>query len=206
MIDSTYLLPGVPTPGILLEGTHRRRKPWSPTRRAAVSAVVSGLGVWGLVYEALHGWPTGLRLWFVLTIPLAVLWAIVIVIGLCVLLPPTNAPWYQAWSFVEYFDVPHGMRLVVGRQPADQPGLVVRRGEVVEVHATLISSRRAGLEREYAFRIVAPSGTIELTQTVWIEHLTMAPLEARAATWGIAVTAHGAATEIRRLATASEPR
>lgn len=199
MIENPYPDPSVPTPGILIKGTQRRSKQLSIAGRRVLASATALVGVAGLAYEALNGWPTSVRLWVVLTIPMAVVWAAVIAVGISFLGRSRWAPWYQAWSFVEYFDEPHGMRLVAGRLGPDQPGLIVRRGDVVEVHAVLTTSARAGLERHYAFRIVAPSGVMELDAQVWIEHLTMAPLEQRAATWGIEIAAYGEATQIQRL-------
>ena len=198
VIDLPYPDPTVPTPGILLEGTHKRRKSLSRPGRFTLAAVIALAGAGGLGYEALNGWPNGIRLMFVVTIPLAVLWVALLAVAAGVLIKPTTAPWYQMWSLVEYVDVPHGMRLVVGRLPAGQAGLVVRRGETVEVHAALRSSSNAGLVRYYAFRLVAPAGSIEFTVPVMIERVTMVPLESRAATWGIAITTHGDATAIQR--------
>lgn len=170
----------------------------STARRRAVLGAMALVGVAGLVHEALNGWPTSVRLWIFLTIPGAVIWVALIVVAIALLRPSPHSPWYQIWSFVEYFDEPHGMRLVVGRLAPDQPGLTVRRGDVVEVHAALIHSSRAGLERHYAFRVVAPSGVLEFSAPIWIEQLTMVPLERRAMTWGISITAHGEATAIAR--------
>lgn len=198
MLENPYPDPAVPTPGIVIHGTQRRTKPPSKARMRMLAAATALVGIAGLGHEALNGWPTWLRLWIVVSIPIAVLWGSLIVVAIGLLAPNPRPPWYQSWSFVDYFDAPHGMRLVVGRLAPDHPGLVVRRGDVVEIHAALTQSARAGLERHYAFRVVAPSGTMEFTAPVWIEQLTMVPLEARAATWGITITAHGEATAIQR--------
>lgn len=192
--------PDLPKPGILLEGTHRPSKN-SRLKSRVFGGVLTAVGIALFVGEAMNGWQWEVSFLGFIHIPAAVIYAVVALFGLLMALNPgsNDAPWYQMWSLVEYRDEPGGLRLFVGRLPADQPGLPVRRGESIEVHAALTYKARGGLERHYAFRIVTPSGEVEFRTPIWIERLTMAPLEERAAVWGIPVTAHGEAQAIQRL-------
>jgi hypothetical protein len=201
-VTATSPEPSFPTPAILLQGKHRWSK-GSDLGRRVVGVIALAGGVAGVSYEALNGWPWEVTFWGVVHLPMALAYGLIALVGLGALLgPDKRAPWYQMWSLVELFEQ-DGLRLVVGRLAADQPGLVVRRGETLEVHAELVHQARGGLERHYAFRLVAPAGVLELRTPVHIERLTMEPLEARARAWGITVTAHGDATAIARTSAAA---
>ena len=154
----------------------------------------------GFAYEATNGWPWEVTFWGVVHLPMALAYALAAAFGLVGLLDigAKRAPWYQMWSLVEFFDEQDGLRLVVGRLGGDHPGLRVRKSQTLEVHAELVYKARAGVERHYAFRLVAPGGVLEFRTPVYIERLTMEPLEERARAWGIGITVHGEAAAIQR--------
>lgn len=185
-----------PVPRIALTGW-RTRVPMPRPGLTFPVLLVAG-GGWGLAVEARNGWASTVSR-FGVEAPLAVVWALLVVVGIGLFVSRARNPrpsWYRWWSFVDSREEPDGVRLLSNRARADDPGVLVRRGDDVEIHATLIARRQA--ERTYAFRVVAPSGELTFEAPIFVEKLSMAPLDALAARWGFTVSTHDQAQRIRR--------
>ncbi|GEK20452.1 hypothetical protein [Cellulomonas xylanilytica] len=105
-----------------------------------------------------------------------------------------------AHGVLDYVLEPTGLRLVHHRRLLRRQELLVERGQHLVLDATLLSSRRGGLERSYRIVVSAPGGSFAFTQDGYIEKLSLAPLEQAARQLGIEVVTTGAATEIQRTA------
>ena len=174
-----------PTPAVLLpEG-------WTRVA-AAVPTALGVLGVVGLVLVALQGFtgtqePAGAAYpaWLLLAA------AVALAAGL-VVARVRRAPWSRGWSLVELLEEPDGLVLFAGRLGASHEGLLVRRGESVELAATHV---RRGRHR---YVVTAPSGRMTFAADGLAHWLTMQPLEEAAARHRITVVTVGEAARITR--------
>jgi hypothetical protein len=201
MSDHTFVAGSVrdlnkPVPRIALTGW-RTRVPMPRPGLTFPVLLVAG-GVWGLVVEAGNGWSSTVTR-FGAHAPLGVVWGIAVLVGIALFVQRARNPrpsWYRWWSLLDSWEEPGGVRLVSNRVRADDPGVTVRPGDHVEVHATLIARR--GAERTYRFRVHAPGGELTFDVPIFVEKLSMAPLDELAARWGFTVTVHDDAQRIRR--------
>jgi len=102
------------------------------------------------------------------------------------------------YGFVEYEVVPTGLRLVRRRAWGRARSLVVGLGGELGVGAALTLQRRGGLERRYRFTFVSGSDSFSFDAPIYIEQLSMAPLEEIAAQLGITLDVTDAAEEMQR--------
>jgi|GEM_PF-965550 len=185
-----------PVPRIALTGWRTRVPVPRPGLTFPVLLVAGG--AWGLLVEAANDWSSTVSR-FGGTAPLGVVWGIAVLVGIGLFVQRARNPrpsWYRFWSLVDSWEEPGGVRLVSNRARADDPGVTVRHGDQVEVHATLVARRQA--ERTYAFRVRAPGGELTFEAPIYVEKLSMAPLDELAARWGFTVSVHGEAQRIRR--------
>lgn len=178
-----------PVPAVFLSGRGPRVGA-ALTPVLAVVAVVAG--VVGLGFEAVSGF-TGTAERYGSTFPAWAVWAGAIALGGgALVVRARRAPWYRGWSMVEMVDRPDEVLLLAGRLGARHEGLVVRRGETVEIDAA------HQLRTSYRYTVTAPSGAMTFTADGFVHRLTMQPLDDAAARHGITVVTTGEATRIRR--------
>lgn len=96
-------------------------------------------------------------------------------------------PSYQPWSYLEVIEEDGGLRIGAGRLGARHRGLLVRRGEVVELSAEATGS---------VLVVSAPAGSFDVDVDVPFDELTAAPLEAVSRQLGIELRFTGAAAAI----------
>jgi hypothetical protein len=201
MSDSTYIAGSLrllnrPVPRIVLTGW--RTRVWMPRPGRLFPVLLVAGGAWGLVVESRNGW-TSTATWHLHEVPLGIVWGVAVLAGALLFVQRSSNPrpsWYRWWSFLDSWEEPGGVRLVSNRARADDPGVLVRPGDHVEVHATLI--RRSQAERVYAFRVVAPGGELGFEAPIYIEKLSMEPLQEIAARWRFTVSTHDEALRLRR--------
>ncbi len=153
----------------------------------------------GLVVEVASGAHGVVEHWGA-TFPAWVMWAVSVPISAAVTVD-TQANWRASGrqhGLLDYQTVAVGLRLLHPRRLGRARELVVRLGEQVEIHADLLYKRRGGLERAYRYTVTAPGGSLAFTRPVYIEKLTLAPLDEAARPLGIRVVTSGAADEIAR--------
>ncbi|WP_456818090.1 hypothetical protein [Cellulomonas sp. URHB0016] len=188
-----------PVPGIALTGWRTRVPMPRPGLTFPVVLLAGGTGL--LVREARTGFAATAP-YHGFDLPVWIPWAIAVAFGLGLLLKRVRDPrpsWYRWWSFVDYREEPGGIRLLSNRAKATDPGVLVRRGENVEIHARLVGGSVEG-GREYEFRIHAPGGDLEFRAEIFVQKLSMAPLDEQATRWGFTLSTHGKADRIRRAA------
>jgi hypothetical protein len=114
----------------------------------------------------------------------------------------TYADWRMTGSnhgVIDYVLEPTGIRLIRQRRWARPHELLVERGETVQIDATLVYARRAGTERQYRFEVSASGGSFGFTQGIYIERLSLLPLDEVVGDIGVKVSLSGAALVIERL-------
>lgn len=100
---------------------------------------------------------------------------------------------------IDYVLEPAGIRLTRPRKVGRASELLVQRGESVEISAELVFQRRAGTERHYRFTVSAPGGSFTFTQPIYVEKLSLVPLDEVARDRGIELRTSDAATAVERL-------
>jgi len=181
-----------PAPAVFLPGRGPRVGAAMNTGLAVVG-VVAGV-VW-IAVEATNGFEGTMQRGSV-TFPAWLVGLLMVVAGaVALLVRARRAPWYRGWSMVEILDRPDGVVLFAGRLGARHEGLVVRRGETVEIAAT------HQLRTSYQYVVTAPSGELRFTADGFVHKLTMQPLEEAAARHGITVVTVGDAARITRTQT-----
>lgn len=182
-----------PAPAVFLPGMGPRLGS-QLTPVLAVLALVAG--VVGLVVEAVNGF-SGTAERRGSEFPAWIMWAGALAFGVGFLVVQSRrAPWYRGWSMIEMLDRPDGIVLFAGRLGKNHEGLVVRRGETVEIAV----AHQLRVTHEYV--VTAPSGSMRFTADGFPKRLTMQPLDEAAARHGITVVTTGAASSIRRVAAA----
>lgn len=101
-------------------------------------------------------------------------------------------------GFLDQVSEPEGIRLVHRGRLGRTKQLLVQRGQTLTVGATLVYSRRGGLERQYRFTVSAPAGAFTFAETVHVEKLSLAPLDETARLLGIDVVTTGEAEAVAR--------
>lgn len=185
--------PTAPVPAVYFP---QRRVRIAVAANAWVAGLVAVAGGVLLVLEAMAGFPdVGYR--FGVAIPMGVVYAVLLVFGVGYLVAQARkGPGYRAWSLVELLDRPDGLVLRVGRLGPRHEGLLVRRGETIEIAAS------QGYRTSYLYVVTAPAGTMKFDADGYVHKLTMQPLEEAAARHGITVVTTGKAERIPRTVTA----
>lgn len=178
-----------PAPAVYLPGRGSRAG-------AALNLVVAVLalvgGVVGLVVEAFAGF-TGVGERRGTTFPMWVVYAGMVALGAgALVVRARRAPWYRGWSMLEVLDRPDGIVLFAGRLGARHEGLVVGRGETVEIAV------EQQIRVTHRYTVTAPSGAMTFTADGFVHKLTMQPLDELAARHGITVVTSGEAARIGR--------
>ncbi|MCC2315003.1 hypothetical protein [Cellulomonas xiejunii] len=181
-----------PTPAVFLPGRGARVGAAMNTGLAVVAIIA---GVAWIAVEAATGFEGSMQRGSA-TLPAWLVGLLMVVVGAgALLLRARKAPWYRGWSMVEMLDRPDGITLFAGRLGARHEGLVVRRGETVEIAAT------HQLRTSYQYVVTAPAGEMRFTADGFVHKLTMQPLEEAAARHGITVVTVGDAARITRTQT-----
>ncbi len=182
-----------PIPGILVAKPRRDRR--HPRLGAYVAYGLIALAGLALVaWEVASGLPYVVRFWGTLELPAVVLYAGLALVGVGGLVTTRRrplAPWYQPWSFVEFAEVPEGLRVLAGRNGSE--GFLVRPGEVLRIDA---AARRQGSAKVYDLVVSAPAGEHAMPVGSRLRRLTMVPLVEAARARGIDVVRYGDAGEI----------
>ncbi|GIG20569.1 hypothetical protein Cch01nite_12930 [Cellulomonas chitinilytica] len=185
-----------PVPRLVMTGWRTRVPMPRPGLVFPILLVTSAIV--GLVVEAQKGWTSTVP-WRTHDLPLAVVWGFVVIVGVAVFVERARDPrpsWYRWWSLLDSREEPDGLRLVSGRARADHPGVLVRRGDHVAFLA--IPVQRGRNERTFAYRVAAPGGELLFEAPIFMEKLSLAPLDDAASRWGFTVSTHGEALRIRR--------
>ncbi|PFG37239.1 hypothetical protein ATL41_1993 [Flavimobilis soli] len=102
------------------------------------------------------------------------------------------------YGFVEQEVVPTGLRIVRRRAWGRTRSLVVGLGGQLDIDAGLTLSRRGGLERRYRFTFSSGADSFSFDAPIYIEKLSMAPLDKIADQLGITLNVTDAAEEMQR--------
>lgn len=101
-------------------------------------------------------------------------------------------------GFLDQVSEPEGIRLVHRGRLGRTKQLLVQRGQTLTVGATLVYSRRGGLERQYRFTVATPTGAFTFSEVVHVEKLSLAPLDETARLMGIDIITTGEAEAVAR--------
>lgn len=101
-------------------------------------------------------------------------------------------------GFLDQVSEPEGIRLVHRGRLGRTKQLLVQRGQTLTIGATLVYSRRGGLERQYRFTVSTPTGAFTFSEPVYVEKLSLAPLDETARLLGIDVVTTGEAEAVAR--------
>jgi hypothetical protein len=74
---------------------------------------------------------------------------------------------------------------------------------VVTIDAQLVRRRRGGTDRIYSFQMSAPGGSFAFTQPIYIEKLSLVPLDEAVRDLGVVIETTGDATAVERLGVAA---
>lgn len=178
--------------------------------RRALSVLLVLMALWAvgsLVAAAVEivGGATGVFDYGDGTVPLWAAWAASAALGAYVTWD-TYGNWRMTGSdhgILDHALEPSGIRLMRPRAGRRGPELLVQRGEVVTIDAQLVRRRRGGTDRIYSFKVAAPAGSFTFTQPIYIEKLSLVPLDETARDLGVVVETTGEATAVERLGVAA---
>ena len=187
--------PSIPYPALHHDGDYT----WKPAKRTGSIliglATLLGFGAATVWLQFISEDAYAIEFNRIVTIPAVLITAVGAVIGLILLIAAFRplAPWFQDWSYLEVLEKEEGLRVYAGRLGADHVGLLVRRGDVLEI----TGSRGDSLD-EAELVVKASTGTLSVDVDVFLTSLDIKPLEQAAARYDIELRLSGVATEIPR--------
>ncbi|WP_298455343.1 hypothetical protein [uncultured Cellulomonas sp.] len=134
-------------------------------------------------------------------LPLWVLW-VGSAVAAAVVTQDSYANWRRTGPHHGILDIavePTGLRIARPGTWGRSREVLVQRGETVILDARLVRDRRAGTDRSYRFTVSAPAGSFGFVQPIYVEKLSLVPLDEAARELRITVEVSGAMTAVERL-------